>query len=93
MAQPAFDLQNLSRKFDTLDSTGPTARNLQQTSWLAQIALSLLSTLDGDGATASTYTLSEDFTEAQRAAYKTALDSSITHAKDLVADMKTLTKV
>jgi hypothetical protein len=91
MAQPAFDLQNLSRKLDTLDSTGPTARNVQQCFWLANAALSLLYSLTTPGA--GNYVRSEDWSAADQAAYETAVDAAVAGAKDALAALKTLCKL
>jgi len=90
MAQPAIDIQVLTRNLDTLDSPGPVARNLQQAYMLTQMILAAIDSVNGDGATASTYILAEDWLEANRAAYKTDVDAALAGAKTVLANLKAL---
>lgn len=93
MAQPAFDIQNLTRNLDTLDSPGPVARNMQQAFVLAQMTLQALKDVGGDGSTASTYTLPENWLEANRATFKTDVDAAIAAAATVLANLKAITGV
>jgi hypothetical protein len=74
MPSVAFDIQNLVRRLDTMDSTGPTARNLQSAWALVQTANSLLQDLVSGGA--GHFTLSEDWVEANRVAYEAAVSAA-----------------
>jgi|ERR1035437_829896 hypothetical protein len=60
-ASVAFDIQNLTKRLDTLDAKGPTSRNIQSAFALAQTINSLLYEIAQGGA--GDYTLSEDFLE------------------------------
>lgn len=82
MAGPAQDQLNLNAKLDTLDSQGPVARDFQQAYHNLQECSSLLfKVTQGDpsgNGLAATYVIGENFTEAQRAAYKILVDTAIT---------------
>ena len=89
-ASVAFDIQNLVKRLDTLDSTGPTARNIQSAYSLVQTANSLLLALADGGA--GKFTLSEDWKEADRAAYETAVAAAQVGITAAFAAFKTLAK-
>lgn len=91
MAAVAFDIQNLSRKIDTLDAKGPVDRNLQSALAMALTVNSLLQQIAVAGA--AKYELSEAWTEATRAAYETAIDAAQVGVTAAVTKLKTLTKV
>lgn len=91
MASVSFDIQNLVKKLDRLDAKGPTSRNLQSAWAMAQTINSLLQAIKADG-TAANYTLSEDWAEADRAAYKTAVDACQTALTTALGQLKTLVK-
>ena len=90
MASVAFDLQNLSRRLDTLDAKGPVDRNIQSASALALTITSLLQQLQEGGAGA--FELSEAWTDATRTPYEAAVVAAQVGCTALVTKLKVLAK-
>jgi len=87
-----INLQNMLRTLDTADSKGPTSRNLQSGYAITLAAKTLLFDIAADGVAAN-YTLSEEWTEANRAAYKTAVDAALVAMNTALVQWKLLTKL
>ena len=94
MSSIAFDIQNLSKALDRMDSKGPTARNVQSAWAMAQTINSLLLQLSGGlaGQAKELYVVSEDWT-GTLANYKTAVDAAQTACTTLLSELKALTEV
>lgn len=94
--QPAFDLQNLNKRLDTLDAKGPLSRG-HQTSWaLCQAINSFLLDVKGNATNGtiatSGYRLGEDWAEADRATYEGHIDTATTKIVEAMAELKALVK-
>jgi hypothetical protein len=95
--QPAFDLQNLNKRLDTLDAKGPLSRG-HQSSWaMLQAILSFLREIQNPDpvtgtVTSGEYLLSEDWAEADRATYETAVDTALADVATAMAELKTIVK-